>query len=265
MLMNLSDNYIFITINVSKYLALSMVCSGLNEIIRRAEWNEAVSADGEKLSFTAVSVNTCTEIAWHHQCWVITGWRPVISAQLSTFLERWPSEFMCMDTKLYQQGADGSFVHYAKNKHPVPVIPFRSHLSAKHIPSRQKNMKHYSKTFFMIQFLFLIICVVYAFSVNTVWMLIRNDRHFTYWKTNSLKCSCEEFKDASKHESSGSFQMQKYPASISLGDKYVLFEPICQSIFFLHWRYFKDTALNIRLQLYRMRIISNIKHIGGFK
>ncbi len=142
----------------------------------------------------------------HHQCWVITGWRPVISAQLSTFLERWPSEFMCMDTKLYQQGADGSSVHYAKNKHLVPVIP--SDLIFLQNTSHQ---------------VFLIICAVYAFSVNTVWMLIGEMRHFTCWKTNSLKCSCEEFKDASTHpESSGSFQLQKYPASLSLGDKYVL-------------------------------------------
>lgn len=136
MSVDLSDNYVFITIKMlviagSEY---GLCWSKQDYKNSRVKW-PSVSRQCKfmALILTPAFVNTCTEIAWHHQCGVIAGWRPVISAQLSTFLELRPPEFICMDTKLYQQGADSSFVHYAENNlwYPLKMHPIKTQKSMK--------------------------------------------------------------------------------------------------------------------------------------
>lgn len=181
-----------------------MVCAGLNKTTRTAEWNEPVSANSANslaLILTPASVNTCTEIAWHHQYGVIARWRPVISAQLSTFLELRPPEFMCMDTKLYQQGVDSSFVHYAENNLwcPLKMHPIKTQKSMKLIMPFKDSflmMIHFHTMFFSL----------FIFSKWCLDVERRNIRHLISNKTHPLKYTREGFKVSyTYHKSSGSF------------------------------------------------------------
>jgi len=95
----------------------------INKTIRTAEWNASVSRKRKLIGFDSHCQYECIN-SLAPSVLSVAGWRPVISAQLSTFLELWTTEH-----GLYQQGADSSFAHYAENKlwYPLKMHPIKKY------------------------------------------------------------------------------------------------------------------------------------------